>query len=145
MVIDHAVGVRLYHNLVYHSRKALMVSDLPPKTQAIRALNNLFLEASELGFRTSGMSVFDRFEANVFGWGLGAVTSEVGDERRSIAEQVADETLEGIVAVSAVTFTDNDLSRPVGVEVVDQGAAIPGLAYEGAAPDLGPVERATAQ
>lgn len=145
VVIDHAVGVRLYHNLVYHSRKALMVSDLPPKTQAIRALNNLFLEASELGFRTSGMSVFDRFEANVFGWGLGAVTSEVGDERRSIAEQVADETLEGIVAVSAVTFTDNDLSRPVGVEVVDQGAAIPGLAYEGAAPDLGPVERATAQ
>jgi hypothetical protein len=91
------------------------------------------------------MSVFDRFEANVFGWGLGAVTSEVGDERRSIAEQVADETLEGVVAVSAVTFTDNDLSRPVGVEVVDQGAAIPGLAYEGAAPDLGPVERATAQ
>ena len=50
VVIDHAVGVRLYHNLVYHSRKALMVSDLPPKTQAIRALNNLFLEATSWAF-----------------------------------------------------------------------------------------------
>ena len=144
LVVDQAVSVRLYHNLVYNSRKALMTRDLPPKTQSIRVLNNLFLEALELGFRTSGMSVFERFESNAFGLSSGAVQSEVGDQRQAIAAQVDDGTLDKTFVVNATSFTDGDLSRPNGIEVIDQGTSIPGFSFEGTAPDLGPVERSAA-
>jgi len=144
LVVDHALSVRLYHNLVYNSRKALMTRDLPPKTQSIRVINNLFLEALELGYRTSGMSIFERFESNAFGLGSGAVQSEIGDQRQSIAAQVDDGTLENTFVVNATSFTEGDLSRPTGIEVVDKGTSIPGFGFEGTAPDLGPVERVAA-
>jgi hypothetical protein len=142
--VDTAVSVRIYHNAVHRSRRALMISDLPPKTQSLRVLNNLFLEAVELGFRTSGMAVFDRFEFNAFGLGGSAVQSEVGEARQSITSQVEAGTISETFVVGAASFTDDNLDQPNGVQVVDKGTSIPGFGFEGTAPDLGPVEHVAA-
>jgi hypothetical protein len=144
-LIDHAVDVRLYHNAVARVRKALVVYDLPPKTDGLRVLNNLFLEASELGFRTSGMAVFDRFDFNAFGLGAGAVQSEIGEARQSIASQVEEGLIPDSYVVAGAGFDQGDLAHPSGVQVVDKGTPIPGFSYEGPAPDLGPYEHPPAQ
>ena len=143
--IDTATAVRVYHNVVHRTRKALQVLDLPPKTAGLRVLNNLFLDASELGFRVSGLNVFDRFDFNAFSLGGTPVQSEIGDARQSVASLIEEGQITNSLAVGAAGFESGDLANPNGVQVVDKGTPIPGFSYEGAAPDLGLFEHPAAQ
>ena len=43
--------------------------------------------------------------------------------------------------VSAADFTGNDLGKIVGFSAIDAGKAFDGLAFKGAAPDIGVAER----
>jgi hypothetical protein len=144
-LIDTAQNVHLYHNVVLRVRKALQIEDLPPKTSGLRVLNNLFLEASELGFRSSAMSVFDRFDYNAFGLGASPVQSEVGETRQAISAQIEEGLITNSYAVQGVAFDNDDLAHPRGIQVVDKGVAIPGFTHQGLAPDLGVFEHPAAQ
>jgi hypothetical protein len=142
--IDQATGVRLYHNAVYRTRKALHILDLPPKTAGLRVLNNLFLEASELGFRASAMSVFERFDFNGFGLGGTGVQCELGETKQSVASLIEEGQITNSLAVGTAGFDSGDLAIPNGIQVVDKGTPIPGFSYEGTAPDLGIFEHPAA-
>jgi nitrous oxidase accessory protein NosD len=144
-LLDTVENVHIYHNAVLRTRKALQIENLPPKTSGLRVLNNLFLESSELGFRVSAMSVFERFDYNAFGLGASAVQSEVGESRQAISTQIEEGLIANSYAVQGAAFDDDDLARPSGVQVVDKGVAIPGFNHLGAAPDLGVFEHQAAQ
>ena len=140
ILVDTATDVRIYHNAIETVRKGLFIKDLPPKTQGLRILNNLILEASEVGFRVSGMAAVDRFDFNAFSLGATDVLGEINGERSTIASLVENGEMPNTQAVNQVSI-GVDLRSVEGVEVVDRGTPIPGLNYEGAAPDLGPAEQ----
>ena len=80
----------------------------------------------------------------MFGLGGSAVQSEVGEALQSITSRVESGAISETFVVGAASFTDGNLDQPNGVQVVDKGTSIPGFGFEGAAPDLGPVEHVAA-
>jgi hypothetical protein len=132
--IDAGRDVRFSNNVVDHYAEAIRVAD----SGVVRAVvaNNLVLSPT-LAFRipAAGIAFFDY---NVFG-APSPPAAKVGGADAGPSWWRAHMPHSRVV--SGADFTGNDLGKIVGFSSVDAGKAFDGLAFKGAAPDIGVAER----
>jgi len=136
--IEAGNGIHFVNNVVDGYASDTVVLGKSPKNVVIA--NNLFLGASTTAFVVRDPAVLRLFDFNVFSTADEAIKVEVGSETITLQNFLARQTMTHTTQIRGVHFLDRDLGRIAGVDTVDRGTRV-GIAFKGAAPDLGVAER----
>ncbi|MDQ6894576.1 MAG: right-handed parallel beta-helix repeat-containing protein [Acidobacteriota bacterium] len=139
--VEAGRDVRIANNVFEELSEALALFGAPPQTVDLVIANNLVLGATRLAFRADGLAGVAFFTANVFGFHGPAVPAEMDGKPRDLRRLFSSRPLRGNRIVSGVAILRKDLGHIEGVETRDAGVPVRGVAFEGAAPDLGLAER----
>ena len=139
--VDTGRRIRINNNVIRSCEEALHVDAVPPEGEGLSIANNLVLDPTRLAFSLSSASAATFFGNNVFSARSGKVGAQLGGETRDLKKSWKGFAMPGTSVTSGVTLAGNDLARITGARVVDAGTKLKGLAYKGAAPDIGVAEK----
>jgi parallel beta helix pectate lyase-like protein len=128
-------GVRFSNNVVDRYAKGFQAGK---EVESLSIANNLFLGA-RTAFELSAPEAAGFLDYNVFASApdLAAVISGITRPLSAYAKDRMRHTR----IIQGVSLTGSDLGKLAGFTPVDQGKALPGISYRGAAPDIGVAER----
>jgi nitrous oxidase accessory protein NosD len=139
--VDSGRRVRINNNVIQGCEEALRLDALPPEGEGLSVANNLVLEPTRLAFSLSSPAAAAFFGNNVFSVRSGKVGARLGGETRDLRKSWKGFAMPGTSVTTGVTLAGHDLARITGVRVVDAGTTLQGIAYKGAAPDIGIAEK----
>ncbi|HYX21347.1 MAG TPA: right-handed parallel beta-helix repeat-containing protein [Thermoanaerobaculia bacterium] len=139
IAIEAGNGIRFVNNLVSDCANGILVLGAPPETRNVIAANNILLGVTGTALRLSDSSSVSEFDYNVFA-PAGASVVEVAGQREALVRWVK-ANLPHSAVVPRARMLGHDVARIEGVPTVDRGRRIDGVAFLGAAPDIGVAEK----
>jgi hypothetical protein len=140
IAVEAGNRIRITNNVLERIAEGFVLFGRPPRTREVLVANNLVLGIGDLAFRIEDFTSVALFDRNVFS-PAGELSAEVGPENLSLADLLARGRMPGTRIVPGVRLNNRDLARVEGVKTVDAGWRLAGLAFKGAAPDLGLAEK----
>ncbi len=139
--IEAGKDIRFVNNVIEGYADGIVVLGKRQTTGNVVIANNLVLRVSRTAFVLRDPATVGLFDFNVFSPTRSSVDVQIGNKTLALTSYLRRRTMPHTQQVSHVTMAGRDLGRIEGVETVDRGKPIPGIAFEGRAPDLGVAER----
>lgn len=141
--IDVEAGrkVRIVNNVIEGYDDGIMVFGSPPQTETVSVANNLVISVSDVALVLADTKAAAYFDHNVFSPRAERVDVQVGKKTTDLARFLKGRTMPHTKLVKQIVLRHRDLAAVEGVATVDQGKALEGIAFKGAAPDIGVAEK----
>jgi hypothetical protein len=139
--IEAGNDIRFVNNVVERYADGILVLGRRETTKNVVVANNIVLGISRTAFVLRDPATATLFDYNIFSPTRQSIDIEVGDRTLALGSYIGRRTMRHTQQVLGVRIVNRDLARIEGVETVDRGKLVDGIAFQGRAPDLGVAER----